>query len=103
MTETPAHTGVTGGFFGLPGTTSGRITAVLFLIVVISIALMATVIEPAQPAWRGVFAAFIIVTVVATAVAGLAAVVLKRDRSWAVTVPLLLALFLLVNEVLQRL
>lgn len=102
MRQVRSTPGSASGFLDLPSSALGRLTALLFAVVIAAIALMATVVEPAQPAWRGAFAVFIVISIATTAAAGLGAAVFKRERSWAVSVPLALALLLLVNEVLQR-
>jgi membrane associated rhomboid family serine protease len=91
------------GFLQLPASAVGRITALLFVVVVVSMALMATVVESSNPSWRGAFALFVVASVVAAAVLGVVAVLAKRERSWAVVIPALLGVAIVVNELVQQL
>lgn len=105
MSEGQAAQGSTAGsgFLQSPVSDVGRITAILFAVVVLSIVLMATVVESSNPAWRGAFAVFVVTSVLAATVFGLVAVLAKRERSWAVVVPALLGVAIVVNELAQQL
>lgn len=89
-------------FLGMPASVIGRSAASLSLVVVASVVFMATVVEPAQPAWRYAFGIFVVATVVATAAVGLAAVILRHERSWAVVLPTLVCIAIMLNEVIQQ-
>lgn len=91
------------GFFAMPSSVAGRIAAALFIAAVFAVALMAIVVEPAQPGWRTAFGLLIVVLVASTAASGVIAVFAQRERSWAVVLPTITCLGVVVNEVLQQL
>jgi hypothetical protein len=97
-----AKAGAGSAFSELPKSGVGRTTALLFGVAVGSIAIMAAVVEPSGVPWRGHLALFTVACVVLAALTGIIAVLVKRERSWAVVVPVVACCGLLVNEVLQR-
>lgn len=92
-----------GGFFAMPSSVPGRVAALFFIVAVTGIAVMAVVAEPAGVAWRGTLALLIVASIVIITAAGLVAIIVRSERSWAVIVPTVFALGLLLNELPQYL
>jgi len=105
MPERQAPTGPKAGsaVLALPRSVPGRATALLFIVVLVAVAIMALVVGLTGPAERDALAIFIVAGVVAMAIVGIISIAAKRERSWAVIIPTIIGLALLLNELPQYL
>lgn len=90
------------GVFALPSTTPGRVSAWLALLVVVLISIMATLGESLGEAPRAIMAALTLTSVLATAVSGVVAIAMRRERSAFVLVPTAITVLLVLNELIQQ-
>ena len=100
-----ATRGQTSGFLSLPSTSVGKWSARLLLLSLVLMLLNVFVVLPATEQRAGlelarsVFTSFVVLCLISAGVSGLIALVMKRERSWAVVVSVLLSAVVVGFEV----
>lgn len=88
-------------YLAAPSTKLGRLALYLFTATLAAVMIMASVVEPASPPWRDLFASLVAIFVFMSALTGGAAVVLAGERSSAVVLPAFICVIIAVNELIQ--